>query len=570
MNPQDYRRMEQEALGKKKAPLVLKNAQVVNVFTDEIIAADVALDGRWIVGVGDYTGEQEVDLKGKYLCPGLVDTHLHFESALVRPQELVVNAAAFGTTTFIADPHESANVSGLDGIRYILEQTEQVPANVFVMMPSCVPAAPFEDNGCQLEAAQMAELANHPRILGLGEVMDYRSVVEGAPSMYDKLQLFRGRPIDGHAPFLNPYDLNGYTMAGVRTDHECVTFEYALEERRRGMQILIREGSAAKNLDAIVGGIVEHQLDCAGFCFCTDDKHIDDIRQNGSISYSVKRSIELGIPPITAIKMATIHATNCYGLRRLGAVAPGYQADLVVVCDLESFDVEEVWHKGVRVSRNQSIPACTVVPCPKQLKNTIHIQPLTEEDFRYSVDSQPQPVVSLVGGQIMTKRLDAVLPSKDGWMEANQTFNKAAVIERHRATGKIGLGAVAGFEIRGGAIASSVAHDSHNLVVIGDNDRDMLCAVRELCRIQGGYVLVENGQVVGSVPLPIMGLMSEEGFQTVQERLGAMIEKAHQMGVRQDIAPFITLSFLALPVIPEIRITARGLYSVTDERFLSC
>lgn len=563
MDRKQLKKAMKAARGLQRAELVIKNANVINVFSGEIRRQDIAIEDGVIVGTGVYHGEREIDLKGMYVMPGFIDSHLHLESTLVTPSELIHQAVKCGTTTFIVDPHESANVAGTDGIDYILEQTEQVPANVYVMMPSCVPATGVDDNGCCLTAEKMSEYHGHKRILGLGEVMDYRSVVEGKPEMLEKLGLFRDKVLDGHAPFLSPGDLSAYSLAGIGTDHECVDYEYAMEEIRNGMYVLIREGSAARNLQALVTGIVEHQTDTGHFCFCTDDKHIEDILREGHISHNVREAIRLGIPPVKAIRMATLQAAECYHLRHLGAVAPGYQADLIVVSDLEQMKVERVFYKGQEVEED---PTLSPAACADKLKHTVHVKPLCEKDLWMHRTGRRQPVIRMVGKEIITREEWAVLPGGI-FFEPDETCNKVAVIERHKATGRIGKAAVMGYGIHGGAIASSVSHDSHNLVVIGDNDRDMLIAAEELIRCQGGYTIVKEGKAVETLPLPIMGLMTDEGFRTVQKKLEKMIRLAHEMGVEKEVEPFIALSFLALPVLPEIRILPRGLYRVEDGSF---
>lgn len=341
MKLEKYQQYSRIARGLELAELVLKDAKIVNVFTEEIIRGDIAIQDGMIVGIGSFHGKEERNLSGKYVCPGFIDSHLHLESTLVTPAELVTVASRHGTTTFIVDPHESANVSGLAGIDYILDQTENVKANVYVMMPSCVPATGIDDNGCTLTAEDMASYLNNRRILGLGEVMDSVSVVQGEKGMHDKLELFEGRIRDGHAPFLEEGDLQAYAMAGIATDHECSFFDYAMRERRNGLTVLIREGSAARNLEALVGGLVQRHMNGEGFCFCTDDKHIEDIQREGHIDHNVRKAIRLGMSPVSAIKMATINAANCYGLKDKGAVAPGRQADLLVLSDLENVAVEQ-------------------------------------------------------------------------------------------------------------------------------------------------------------------------------------------------------------------------------------
>lgn len=565
MEPNKYVRGSRVARGLEKADLVLKNVFVVNVLTEEIYKADVAIVDGIIAGVGEYSGKQELDMTGRYVCPGFIDSHLHLESTLVTPAELIYQAAQCGTTTFIVDPHESANVSGLAGIDYILEQTRDVPANVFVMMPSCVPATDIDDNGYNLTADKMLPYVEHERMLGLGEVMNYLAVVNGDINMHEKLDLYKRKIIDGHAPFLNEKDLSAYVLAGISTDHECVDFNYAMEERRRGMTVLIREGSAAKNLEAIVKGIIKNNADTNGFCFCTDDKHIEEIRKEGHINFNVKKAVVLGLDVMKAIKMATIQAAQCYGLKGLGAIAPGYQADFIIFDDLEQLNVQSVYHKGLLIQKDKQIQ---IKPCPDQLKNTVNLKHFSKSSLQLKITCNPYHVIQMLEGQIITKDLLVDFSGKE-WFEPNDIYKKIAVIERHKNTGKVGVGVVTGFGIKNGAIASSVSHDSHNIVVIGDNDDDMEIAVNELIRTQGGYTVVERGKVVGTLELPIMGLMSNAGYETVNNTLYGMIQKAHEMGVPTNMEPFITLSFMALPVIPEIRITPRGVYHVIENRFLS-
>ena len=562
MKLERYQKCSDIARGLKKADFVLKNAKIVNVFTEEILEGDIAVADGMIAGIGTYEGIRETDLEGKYVCPGFIDSHLHLESTLVTPKELISQAALCGTTSFIVDPHESANVAGLAGIDYILRETEEVSAYVFVMMPSCVPATGIDDNACTITAEMMKPYLKNKRILGLGEVMDYISVVEGSPHMHEKLCLFDGKVRDGHAPFLEEPDLQAYVMAGISTDHECSAYAYAVREQRNGMTVHIREGSAARNLQDIVQGIVENHMSTEGFCFCTDDKHIEDIRREGHINYNVRKAIALGISPIRAIRMATIQPARCYGLQRLGAVAPGFQADLLVLEDLKGVNVLEVYFKGQKVEAEN---ACPVHSCPKELKNTVHVKGFTKEKLKYT-GSFPCHVIRMEEGQITTRDVTVTDICQDD-LEGNGILQKIAVVERHRGTGMTGVGFVKGFGLRCGAAASSVSHDSHNIIVIGDDDEDMELAVRELIRTQGGYTLIEKHQVYETLELPIMGLMTDMGFEKANEKLERMIRKAHEMGVPGGMDPFIALSFMALPVIPEIRITPRGIYSVTDSTF---
>lgn len=561
-----YHKLSQIALHERKAELVLRNAMIADVFTDEIRRADIAVADGYIAAVGgSYEGTEEIDLNGKYVLPGFMDAHLHLESTMVTPNELITAAALCGTTTFIVDPHEAANVSGTEGIDYILDQTEHSPANVFVMMPSCVPATEYDDNGCLLTAEKMAPYLSSPRILGLGEVMNAPGVIHGDRQLHKKLELFSGRILDGHAPYLPDDELTAYALAGIRTDHEASDFDYALEEIRRGIHVHIREGSAAHNLETLINGILAHDLPCENFSFCTDDKHIEDILRQGHINYNVRRAVELGLSPMAAIKMATINTARCYGLKELGAVAPGYQADLIVTDDLSSFRILSVYHKGRLI--DPSVRPETAA-CPDSLKNTVHVRPLSSDAFRLPITEEEVPVIQLNASQITTSKIACHLPKTDNYLPQDG-FNKIATVERHKATGKSGVGICTGYNIRNGAIASSVSHDSHNIIVIGDNDADMLLAVSEIIRVQGGYTLVSRGKVLGTLPLPVMGLMSDAGFETVNRTLGQMIAEAHRLGIPDEVEPFITLSFLALPVVPEIRITPRGVLDTVSFEFLS-
>ena len=557
------REIAQIALGNNKAPFVLKNAKIIQVFTNEIITADIAICDGLIVGVGTYDGVCEVDLNGMYVCPGFIDSHLHLESTLVNPGELILQAALKGTTTFIVDPHEAANVSGTDGIDYILNETEDSQANVYVMMPSCVPAGPFEDNGCSLEAADMAAYLKNPRVLGLGEVMSCDAVISCDEQMMEKMDLFREKNIDGHAGYLSEKETNCYVLAGIHTDHECCTYEDAIREMRSGMQILIREGTAAKNLESIIKGVVKNRIPCHQLAFCTDDKHIEDIQQQGHISYNVRKAIGLGLDPIEAIKIATLYPAKKYGLDHLGAIAPGYQADLIVMSDLSTVNIEQVYYKGESVVQRE----LTRGKVPDKLLKTVNVKIDGIEDLRLPLRGEKARILEVVPGEILTKEIFADVPVKEGLFVSNETYQKIAVLERHHMTGKKGLGIVKGFSIKNGAIASTVGHDSHNLIVIGSNDEDMYRAVMALVKCGGGYAVVESGQEPDVLPLEIMGLISNQGHADVNKKLKGMLAKARKMGVPNEIDPFITLSFLALPVIPQLRVTTRGLYNVIDRKF---
>ncbi len=564
MSREYSRQLAQIALGKHKAQLVFKNAQVIQVFTNEILTADIAVQDGIIIGVGRYQGEAEIDLSGKYVCPGFIDAHLHLESTLVNPGELILQAGLTGTTTFIVDPHEAANVAGTAGIDYILSETEDTEANVYVMIPSCVPSGPNEDNGHHLTIAEMRQYLEHPRVLGLGEVMDCQAVLDGEDQMLEKLRLFGSKKLDGHAGYLGEKETGCYALSGIQTDHECCTYEDALREMRTGMQILIREGTGAKNLEGILTGIIDNQIPCHQLAFCTDDKHIEDIREQGHISYNVRRAIELGMPPIEAIKIATLYPAKCYGLKHLGAIAPGYQADLLVFSDMEEIKVEAVYYKGKRLDptkhRHRNIPA--------ELRDTVHIKWKGREELRLFLQGTESPVIELVPGQILTRNIRERVNVQQGEFIADQVYQKLVVLERHHGTGKKEMGIVKGFFLQNGAIASTVAHDSHNLIAVGDNDEDMCRAIEALIKCGGGYVVVESGKEPLILPLEIMGLISTWDYEQVSKMTRQMLVVAHKMGVPADVDPFITLSFLSLPVIPQVRLTTRGLYDVMKGNFI--
>ena len=550
-------------LNGEKADLILKNANIIDVITGRIRPGSIIIKDGVILRVVDNgsndtaDAEKVVDLNGAYVSPGFMDAHLHLESTMVSPAELIAEAAAKGTTTFIVDPHEAANVSGADGINYILDQTADSDANVYVMMPSCVPATPLDDNGCVFTAEDMKPYLDNERILGLGEVMDDPSVIYADKGMHDKLDLFKNKIIDGHAPFLPDKELDIYSMAGIMTDHEATSFEYALKEAERGIHVHIREGSAAHNCADIVKGIVESGINTDCFSFCTDDKHIEDILRDGHISANIRIAIKEGVAPISAYQMATINTTRTYGLKHLGAIVPGAQADLVVLSSLENVDVTAVYYKGKKVEKSADI---TLKPCPDKLKHTMNFTDVNADSFKLPITGEETHVIGIDRKQITTTDTVRKFDVTENYVpDGNSDILKIAAVERHKNTGKIGVALASGYGLKGGAVASSVSHDSHNIIVIGDSDRDIAIAVNALKESGGGYVIVEDGKVFEVLPLPIMGLMSDAGFATVDEKLQRMKKKAYEMGVDKDIDPFITLSFLALPVIPEIRITPRGL-----------
>lgn len=549
-----------------KATFVIKNANVVNVFTNEIIRADVALYNDVIIGVGEFHCENEYDAQGAYLTPGFIDAHVHIESSMVTPASFMKVIMPLGTTTIIADPHEIANVSGVPGIRAMYKLTDDLPLRVLFMMPSCVPATPFEHSGAKLVAEDMEAFMHKSRILGLGEVMDYVSVVNTEQEMLDKLRLFDGRPIDGHAPLITGRALNAYRIAGPSSDHECSDYDEILEKLRSGMRVMIRIGSAANGMEEILRRIVRENLPTENLLFCTDDKHIEDIRREGHINCNARVAVEAGISPVEAVKMATWNTARAYNLRNLGAIAPGYKADMVLFEDLKSFRVKQVF---TRFGRPYESNAVLPVPLlPPQVFDSVHIAPVREKDLALAC-SEVAPVISMVERQLMTKLVEKKVPRDgNGFFVARDGFNKLAVIERHHATGSMALGILEGLGIQNGALASTVAHDSHNLVVAGDNDRDMLTALESLRECGGGYCVVSRGVVLARLPLPIAGLMSDAPVDSVLEIQRALLDAAHSLGAKQDADPLIALSFLALPVIPEVRLTDEGLFDVIRAQFI--
>lgn len=547
-------KISRQAQGLDKAPVVLKGASVLNVFTDEWVKVDIAIHDDTIIGVGTYSGEIEYNYSGKYIVPGFIDSHLHLESTLVNPKELVFEASQVGTLGFIVDPHEAGNVAGIAGVEYMINETASAQGDVYVMAPSCVPAVPGEDNGAILDGDMLHKLQANPRILGLGEVMDCYSVINSDPYMMKKLDYFKDTIMDGHIIGLSPEQLASYRLAGITTNHECISYEEAKEQVKNGIYVWIREGSAAHNLDSIVKGLVEEQGNTERYGFCTDDKHIEDIRSEGHISYNIRRSIELGLKPIQAYKMASTHPALCYGLKYLGAIAPGYSANLVILNDEQRVDIYEVFYKGKPIERVLRREEKVV---PAELLHTINIGVFTKDKLNISVEG-PQAIINIVPGQIVTQKTVEEVPVENGLFKPNAEYNKITCIERYKASGRNGVGILKGFNLKNGAIASSFAHDSHNLIVVGDNDADMMVAIERIREIGGGYVIASEGKVVDELVLEVMGLITNRPHEEVDAKVAKMKDIAYGMGVPKGLDPFINLSFLALTVIPEIRITTTG------------
>ncbi|MCK5553441.1 MAG: adenine deaminase [Deltaproteobacteria bacterium] len=555
------------ARGEGRANLLLKNANLINVLSGEIYPADVAIYGDTIVGIGHYEAEREIDLGGKFLCPGFIDAHVHIESSMVIPPEYARAVVPRGTTSVISDPHEIANVMGIEGITLMAEMAEGIPLNTYIMLPSCVPATEMETSGARLDDRDLEGLRDKEWALGLGEVMDFPGVIRCNPDMLEKIEMARGKPIDGHCPGLTGKDLAAYITAGIRSDHECTNLEEAREKLRNGMAILIREGSMAKNLEDLLPLVTPAT---ARRClFASDDRHPDDLMEEGHLDFILRKSVSLGLSPIIAIQMATINVAEAYGLRDVGTVAPGFRADLVVLDDLTLFIVDCVFKDGKLVARGGKMLAGTIRSKGMEVGNTIHVRSISPEDLAIRAQGRLAKIIEIIPGQLVTKALVEPVPIRDGKAEADpeRDILKVAVFERHTASGNIGLGFVRGFGVSGGAIGSSVAHDAHNIVVVGDNDIDMATAAANIAEMGDGLVIVQGGRISASLALPLAGLMSDKGIEHVVKRLKLMRKMARDMGCKLE-DPFMALAFLSLTVIPELRVTDRGLVDVGQFRIV--
>ncbi len=559
------------ASGKKKCELVFRNAKIVDVLSHEIIEGSIGVDNGMVVGIGLYEGDVEIDVKGKYLMPGLIDSHVHIESSLAPPDGFARAVIPHGTTTVIADPHEIANVKGSEGIKFMIRSAKKVPMNIYFMIPSCVPATSFEHSGAVLDAAAIDSLMDDENVLGLGELMDYPSVVAADDKIMDKILTASGRDklIDGHGPMLEGKSLNAYAAAGVRTDHESSTVDEMRERLRAGMYILMREGSAAHDLKALLAGVTEgNSRRCL---FCTDDRQPEDILDSGHIDNHLRIAVEKGIDPITAVQMATINAAECYRLNNIGAVAIGYEADFVIFDDLQNFKIREVYYKGNLVAKEGKAVFESACEDISAVSGKLNVKPFGIERFKLELKSDIARVMRLKAHSLLTEKVQRkIFRDKDGNYEQYPDLDiiKLAVIERHDATGNTGLGLVENFKLQNGAIATTIAHDSHNIIVIGDNDADMYECVNELIKIGGGITMCSKGRILGTLPLPIAGLMSDKPLRSINEKLKEMNETAYKvLGVNKNLDPFMTLAFLALPVIPELKLTDVGLFDVAEFKF---
>ena len=551
------------AAGRAPADLVLKNATYVNVFSNELCHGDIAVAEGLIVGMGEYHGKVEVDVSGKLVLPGFIDAHIHLESSLVSPTEFAKAVLPHGTTTVITDPHEIANVMGTDGIEYMLQATEDLPVDVRFMLPSCVPATPLDESGANLDYRAIDSFYDHPRVQGLAEMMNYVGVVNGDGQVVEKIVASQAhhKKIDGHAPGLSGKELNAYIAAGVYSDHECSDMDDAMNKLRLGQYIMIREGTAARNLEALMPLLTSQYVDRC--MFCTDDKHPNDLLEKGHIDYIVKKAISLGADPIVAVKAACHNAARYFLLNNRGAIAPGYLGDFVIIDDFQHFEIEMVYKRGVLMYDGQlrDFPAPEIDPyLVKRAHDTFHVAHLTAEDFS---DGRPHAVIGMIPGEIVTQ--DAGYADH---ADPEQDILKIAVIERHKNTHHIGLGYIKGYGLKRGAVATSISHDSHNIIVVGATDEDMAAAANRIVENRGGITVMENGQVLGEVTLSIAGIMSDDSLVMVNSALEDAKDEAFGLGVSRGIDPFMTLSFMALPVIPSLRITTRGVFDVSSQRYI--
>lgn len=551
------------AAGREKADLVLKNAKYLNVFSNEFLCGDIAVANGLIAGVGKYDGKTEIDVSGKLVLPGFIDAHIHLESSMVTPAEFAKAVVAHGTTTVITDPHEITNVMGIDGVEYMIQASQNLPIDVHFMMPSCVPATEIDESGAELDCKDIDLYLDNKKVLGLAEMMNYVGVINGDKNVLSKIVTSQAhhKKIDGHAPELSGNDLNAYIAVGVYSDHECSTFENALEKLRKGQFIMIREGTAAHNLKALMPLLTQQYY--SRCMFATDDKHPSDLLYGGHIDYIVKQALKNGADPIVALKTATHHAARYFLLNNKGAIASGYLADIVVVDNLEDFNVETVFKCGKLVFDGEvkDFSAPTVdEKLAEKCFDTFHLDSVTPSSFK--VDGK-LGLIGLVGGELLTRNLGTA-----DKIDVENDILKIACIERHKGTNHIGVGYVKGYSLKSGAVATSVAHDSHNIITVGCNDDDIAVAVNAIKDSKGGIAVVENGKIKALLELPIAGLMSDEPLTTVNEKLENAKSSAYELGADKSIDPFMTLSFLSLPVIPSLRITTKGVFDAENWKML--
>ena len=570
-----------------KCDLVIKNINIVDVFNKNTFIDSVGIKNGYIVGFGNYEGISEIDGRGKYICPGLIDAHCHIESSLTSPAEYYKAALLNGVTSVITDPHEIANVLGLNGIKFMLDSSSDIPFDMYFMLPSCVPGTEFENSGAVLSAKDLEPLYENERVLGLAEVMNYPGVINCHEDIIDKLYdaIQHKKIIDGHGAGLNPMMTNSYKCANITTDHECISKEEALEKVRRGMYVLIREGTVAKNLKELIPAV--NESNSSRFCLCTDDKHIDDLMINGSINTSIVEFIKYGLKAETAVSMASINTCILYNIKNKGAIAPGYIADFLILNDLNTFNIDKVFKKGKLVVENGKlndyvINSHTDLSPKLKITNSINLPPLQNDSFKIQIPfetSKKVNIIEIIPNKLESRHLkynisDLGLNKNSN---TNDDFNfqsnckkdliKIAVIERHKATGNIGLGILKGLGLKAGAVATTIAHDSHNLIIAGTNDNDMMFAAQELQKLGGGIIIVKDGKVLSSIKLEIAGLMTGRTYKEIQSELENLHHSIKIVAPDIDFNPFLTLSFLSLPVIPSIKITDKGLFDVDNFKF---
>ncbi|WP_195964682.1 adenine deaminase [Clostridium cuniculi] len=555
--------------------LVIKNISVIDVFQCSSFICDVAIKNGFIVGLGDYSGNIEVNGTGKFICPGLIDSHAHIESSMLTPNEYYKTALLHGVTSLIADPHEIANVLGQAGIKFMIDSAQNIPFDFYFMLPSCVPSTPFENSGAVLTSSDLKDFYSNSKVLGLAEVMDYPSVANCNDDMINKLYdaISNNSIIDGHGAGLNSHSINVYSTANIKTDHECATYEQLIDRIRRGIYVLMREGTVAKNLNELIKGA--SIFNSRRICLCTDDKHIDDLAHNGSIDTSIKMCIKGGLAPEIAIQMATLNAAECYNLKNKGAIAPSYVADFLILDSLEEFKINSVYKNGKLVVSNNilinDVKYSNVYP---SLSNYIKLPTLTKDTLKIDVKNKSiLNVIELIPNKLESNHLKldiSKLNFDDEFISLTTTDNllKIAVIERHKNTGNVGVGVLKGLNFKSGAIATTIAHDSHNLIVCGTNDADMLFAVEELKKINGGIIIVKDGTVLASVSLEIGGIITARNSDDVISDLDKLHDALKIIAPDITFNPFLTLSFLSLPVIPDIKITDKGLFDVKNFNFI--
>ena len=557
------------ARGDIPCDLVIKNAQIVNVFSGEIHGGDVAVHAGKVAALGLREAEETIDLEGRFLTPGLIDAHVHIESSMVSPYQYARTVIMHGTTAVIADPHEIANVMGVDGVAYMIQASEGLPVGIFYAVPSCVPATHLETSGASLETKDILPFLEHPRVVGLAEMMNFPGVIHRDPEVLGKMNAAKShrKTVDGHAPGLSGADLQAYLAAGAGSDHECTRPEEALEKLASGMRIMIRQGTGAKNLNDLLPIVTEKNS--RRIMLCSDDRHPHDLLDKGHINIMVARCIQQGVDPVTAVRMASLNTAEYFRLRDRGGIAPGMRADLLVVPDLVDFHVQDVYSGGVKVVENGCALPLPMDPPSRPQTNSVNVN-ADNLDFTIKAGSGKARIIQLVPGQVVTAAMTGEVLQKNGeaLSDPNADILKIAVVERHQGTGNIGLGFVHGFGLQKGALASSVAHDSHNIIVTGVDDADMKAAVKAVADMGGGLAAVADGKVLSACPLPIAGLMSDQPMEQVRRTLDALMQTARELGSNAE-DPFMSLSFLALPVIPELKITDKGLVDVNLFNFVS-